>query len=382
MQVLFFHILLVHLTEIIMSVTNLKRELADLSSRGRAGCVAGIIVSEYMWERLEAHFGGDFNGRIGISGVQGNRMIRYEFYVLKSPTFPKERIGSGYFFVPFSEEDYRARILGHESDGTLVPRSREIRLDEVKELNPVTGECWVSDRRIGLADFSRLIVAIETGCLLGKSVREQASHFWYWGFTFRRPEEIVWLKHPERYDYHRADLKSAVGRLLMRRTEVDGATFFDILGIAINGRGQIVEVLNPKMRYVDLEKFLNLAKWYFLPDEITDFLAQFGIEIDPNNLELDPLYEAWGHQVDYEAIGRLKKYVSSSKIDGPWDLHSLSGMFLGSRAVEYRLSFCDRVQGPEWEKIETEHYPPGWDGWPDTSHERGLKSFAQAWANA
>jgi hypothetical protein len=38
------------------------------------------------------------------------------------------------------------------------------------------------------------------------------------------------------------------------------------------------------------------------------------------------------------------------------------------------------MQGAEWEKIEAEHFPENWSGWPDTKQFKALKAFAQAWA--
>jgi hypothetical protein len=368
-----------------MSVSKLKQDLAQLVSRGRAGCVAGVIVSEHMWERLKADFDGEFAGRISISGVQGNRKIRYEFYILKSPAFLKDRFPGGYFLIPFSEEDYRERILGHEMED-LVQRSESLYGWSFTEINPLEGLVFASHPDLIQAwienvDFSRLLEFIRAQSTNYRDVHKYVCDFSHRGMTVRGPDEIVWLKHPERYDYHRADLKKSVGHLLMRRAEVDGAIFFDILGIAINGRKQVVEILEPTMRYTDLNEFVKRAKWYFLPEEITDFLTQFGIRVDPKDLELDPLYEAWGYQMDPEAIGRLTQWISNSKTNGPWDLHTVSGNFVGSRDVEYTLRLCDRVQGSEWEKLEAEHYPPGWKGWPDTSHDKAWQSFARAFLN-
>jgi hypothetical protein len=361
-----------------MSVSGLKQDLASLLSMGIAGSVTGVIVSDNMWKKLVSDSDGNFNGRIGISGVQGNRKIRYEFYVLESLTFPKNMYPHGYFFVPFNEIDYRTRILGHETDNTLIPRSCEIDHSEIKELNPLNGECFVHDRGIRYADFDSLIDVIKIGCQNGKSVHSQAAHFWHWGFNLRRPNEITWLKHPERYDYHRADRIKTVGRLLMRHTTDN---YFEIVGIAHNGHRQIVEITENRLRFDDIDKFIENARYYFLPEEIIDFLSQFGIEVDPKKLELDPLYEAWKSQVDEEDIGRLKKYISSSGTNYALDLHIISGSFVGSRDVTYKLDLCDRIKGLEWEKLETEHFPKDWTGWPDTRDEKALKVFAESWVN-
>lgn len=358
-----------------MSVSNLKLELSDLSYRGRAGCVAGVIVSDYIWKKLQEDFDGKFKGRIGVSGIQGNRSIRYEFYVLMSPAFPKERFHNGYFLVPFSEAEYRGRILGRETN--LVCRSETIFGWKFEELDPLQGSVVVSHPGlvtfwIKNVDFDVLLETIIAKCNSYHDVHVLVSDFSFRGLVFRKPDEITWLKHPERYDYHRADRTKAVGRLLMRY--VDGGRF-EIVGIALNGRKQIVEIVEESKRFDNVHKFVELARWYFLPEEITDFLAQFGLAVDEKELYLDPQQESWGHQVDKEGIGRLIQYVSSSKGNGEWDLHSVMGGFVGSRDVEYTLKLCDRVKGGKWARLKAEHFPPGWVGWPETSRDKSMRAF-------
>lgn len=355
-----------------MSVSNLKRELADLSYRGRAGCIAGVIVSDYMWKKLNDDYDGEFKGRIGVSGIQGNRNIRYEFYVLMSSTFPKERFHNGYFLVPFSEDHYRGRVLGHESN--LVGRSETLFGWKFEELDPLQGSVEVSHPGlitfwIRNVDFEVLLNKIKAKSNSYHDVHVLVSDFSFRGLVFRKPDEVIWLKHPERYDYHRSDLKKAVGRLLMRHV---GDTRFEIVGIALNGRKQIVEIVK---RFDNVYKFAEQARWYFLPEEILDFLSQFGLAFDENGLYLDPQQESWGHQVDKEGIGRLEQYVSSSKGNGEWDLYSVKGSFIGSRDVEYTLDLCDRIKGREWARIKAEHFPPGWTGWPETSRDKSMRAF-------
>lgn len=121
-------------------VQQIKADMVNFAQSGEASRLRGIIVAPEVWQALDKETVG-FHGVMRVSGIEGNRAIRYTFYVLENTNFPHSRSAEPYFFVHHPKEVYEELFLGKE--GEILASEERRTLDllhlQIEELNPIWG---------------------------------------------------------------------------------------------------------------------------------------------------------------------------------------------------------------------------------------------------
>lgn len=190
--------------------------------------------------------------------------------------------------------------------------------------------------------------------------------------------EVIW--RPELYEYVTAknadsSLRSSIGRLLMayEAREPNEWPFLKIVGIAIDGRGRVHEVILPGSKTLYPDEFAQIAVQHFLPEEIHTFLQDLGhFSVTLEELQQIPVQEVWGDWADHEDLGRIKEYWRSSPEEG----HVLSADFVNTRVKVHSIEIAFVQDEGEWKKLRAQYFPKDWKGWPKTKGERRLAEIA------
>jgi len=381
------------------AVRQLKQEMGRYATSGEASRLRGIIVTPEVYQALREE-SEDFHDVMGVSGREGNRSIRYSFFVLENPSFPK-RSGLPYFFVGASRETYIERFLGREEEILSAEDRPEVVVggerrsvapgwsstgDQAKItcMNPITGVVLVEmpqgTRYFYLVDFDEVINAARQAVETGRSIEEALTRFDK-EVLINNPPETRWIKDEATYNYAKADMEASVGRLLMQRPEIRDKqprkkALYQIVGIGKNGLGQIIPVLMQNSQCHDPYQFACVAVHYFLPEEVADFLSQCGISITPEWVAQIPVKELWGVWHDPDALGRLTPcHWENGRGE---KIYAIQSEFVGTRAKVYILELISIPDEKGWREVQSQHFPPQWRGWPKTDYDKRVQKFAQA----
>lgn len=360
------------------AVNQIKIDLASYASSGKASRLLGIIVSSGVYEALMRD-SENFHGVLGVSGTEGNRMLRYTFYVLRHPDFPVKMCPALYFFVGYPKEVYEKRYLGKEADILLVEERRKEKIGnlEIKEVNPICGIIIAGSRYLYDVDYEAVLLEAKKAHLKGMDMMGHIlSIFDSYNFISNIPE-TRWIKDEKTYNYEKADIKSSVGRILMKRLRIgfsrNPSYAYQIVGVGINGYGDIIEVIKENSSRTDPYEFACLAIHYFLPEEVADFLHQYEVSISPEWVNQIPVWEGWGTWYDSEDIGRIKlmKWVGGNK-----EGYCIQGGFIGTRGKEYTLEIA-KIEGEEGlAELKAKYFPADWKGWAETRQSKSMQAFA------
>lgn len=360
------------------NTSDLKAYMVRLMQIGVAACYRGIIVSSDLYAALKAETD-KFEDKIRITGVEGNRQLRYTFYVMEHPGWPKCASADGYFFTPHASEFYRENYLGHEDE--VFRKSTQVEtIDGVmlKEEEPIDGEIYVrspfGQYTIHHAPFNELIKEVKTIAEQKGDMRDFLNSFSYRRGLYVNPPQTEWIDRPETYDYDKADLSKSIGRVLMRaKTGRGKSAQLEIVGIAVNGRGQLVEIPEKDSSSQDKLAFAKVALRHFLPEEIAAVISKFGRVVTPQEVaDLRPVNDWWGQRYDADDLGRIHQWTSGE------DTNSMSAYFTDSRAGWFSLELVKTQNKLEWKRVERQHFPKNWKGWEDTAHDTALKAFARS----
>jgi len=358
-------------------VQEIKVAMSSHARSGEASRLRGIIVTPKVYQALKED-SGNFHGVIGVSGREGNRILRYVFYVLENPNFPKKATDS-FFFVGYPKEIYEKRYLGREDEILASGHRREEKVGRVKirEVNPVLGIITVNKRYFYNVDFVDVLTEAKKIWTQHKDIEAHLCSLFDRNSLVHNVPETKWIMDEPTYNYEKADTESSVGRLLMKRVETSDRWhphLYQIVGIGLNGYGDIVELVMEKSKRYDPYEFACFAVHFFLPEEVADFLNQYGIKITAEWIAQVPVTEHWGAWFDPEGIGRLRcLYWYRGDKKG----HEISGGFIGSRGKEYEIKVV-KIEGEDgWPEIKAKYFPPGWERWPDTAKDKRIAAFAQ-----
>lgn len=356
-------------------VASLKRELVSYCYSGEASRVRGIIVSSALYQAL-GEDSDHFHGVIRVTGREGNRSLRYSFYVLENSNYP---VGAEpFFFVGYTEEVYRERYLGREEAILATPRRQSIKIGwkTITEVNPVHGVIEVSwsggSRWYYNVDFDQIVEVAQTAYQANESVLGACERFGRYRLV-NNPPETRWIKDETAYNYDRANRTASVGRLLMRRFELLGNHFYHIVGIARDGYGHVVDVDIPESSFACPLDFAKQAVRYFLPEEVADFLAQSGVALPVEEIAQHAPPDVWGSWYDREDAGRLH---ARSWSQGDKKGYEVSVDLLGSRAKVFSFDIHKQEAEAGWPELKAKYFPPDWHGWAKTSQLQAMEAFA------
>ena len=361
------------------AVQQIQQNMASHASSGKASRLHGIIVSPEVYQALKED-SENFHGVIRVSSREGNRSIRYTFYVLENPNFPHQKSVAPYFFVSYPQEVYEERYLGREDEILSIEEKPRVEFKGgavLTSINPVAGIATIDNWYLYNVDFEEVVAVARQAEEAEEPITETVRAHFDRMFLVHNPPETRWIKDEKTYDYHRTDIEASVGRLLMRKVKSDSpwrSHLYQVVGIGINGYGQIMELVMKESERHDPREFACVATRMFLPQEVADFLNHQGVDIPTEWITQIPVQEIWGTGYDPEDIGRLRCYGRL----GEKEHYSISGDFIGTRAKDYKIDLVD-VRGEwEWAKIKAEHFPPNWEGWSKTRHDQALEAFVQA----
>ncbi len=376
------------------AVTEIKSEMASLSQSGHAVRYRGIIVTPEVWKALEEDSDG-FHGVMGVSGTEGNRWVRYTFYVLSDPSLEQAQKGLTHFFVHHPQDVYTEKFLGRLPQ-TMAEDRKKLTIGGwvIEDVNPIFGEVSTSSSNIGRnyvsADFDDVVKVSQAAFSahedIGKAVYRRFDR-WY---ICHNPPEAKWLGEL-RFDklgeiasantsglspfrYRGEKLDTLVGRLLMRsKFESNGP--FDIIGIARDGFDHVHLVNMQGTKKTDWMEFAKIAIKYFLPEEILLATGRRKLS-DLEAIQAFQEKEHWGTMYDSEDVGRIHEFNSS----GPYGKKSfvLSVDCVDTRGKEACVEFADIDQGEKtkWDNLRAKYFPSDWKEWPKTKQDRQFASFA------
>ena len=366
--------------EVIEAVRRLKSDLANHCYSGEASRLRGIVVSPEVWTALSEEEG--FHGVVGVSGREGSRVIRYSFYILENLNFPR-RSADPYFFVSYPKEAYQERYFEREDEilASENRRSKQILGTTFTELNPVWGVVEVKYPGSGGSflynvDYEEVVAVAEKSHAAGESPGARIASTFGRDSLVQNPPEWELDLNPANYDYDRADTASLVGRMFMQREPQGDGFVFQIVGIGKNGLGETVDVVMGDSRKEDSLEFARFALNIFLPEEIEEFFSSHGGQLPADWKEGVEVWEHWGQWHDRESLGRLSGTIWNMGSDR--QKREMNGTFLSTRGKSYRLGISEESVGSSWEEFLTQHFPPDWKGWPETSQDRALDSMARA----
>lgn len=399
------------------AVEGIKGNMVRYMHSGQATKFRGIVVAPDVYEALKQE-SEKFQDIIGVTGTEGHRSLRYQFYILPNPNFPHRVSGTPYFFVPHPKEPYIASYLGKEEEILGRDKHRVIELAglKVEEINPIIGcfkmgDSWnsrsyyevVFEDVIALAEevkarfvsaasearknrqgkkkpwsFSETNAHLELSYAVRKAIDERFDR----DCLVNNPPEVQgWVDKPEEYLYTAAlrtdpTLRQSIGRILMYEDRTEKT--FQILGIAVDGRGELHKVVLPGSKQTELQLFAEFAARHFLPEEIVAFCASVGapelvrLMLGANFWKDRVPQEWWGDWTDYEELGRIQE--STSTHHG----HLLRVTFVNSRAKSFDEYIVVSDDNEGWPAIRDAYFPPGWQGWPETKQMSRLSAIARS----
>lgn len=377
------------------AIQRIKQDMAMFAGAGRAARLCGIIVSPEVYQALEED-SEDFHGFLRVTGLEGNRGIRYTFFVLRTPNFPHQKSAVPYFFVPYPREAYEKRYLGREEEILTAQREEVVlggkmvqtghnswfRIQEAKlcSLNPIAGVVSVDNWYLYRVDFEEVLAvarrAEEAGEPITATVR---MHFDEHNLAYNPPE--TWrIKDGDPFDLDafgsEAAFEGVVGRLLMEKTKPENPyrqPLYRLVGIGRDGYGRVVRVPAKETERRNPYEFACLAVHDFLPEEVAEFLKSHGVQVPLEWIMQIPVKEVWGTWHDPEGVGRLEAYRRISQKEA----YIIAGGFVNTRGKEYRIDLVEVGDEEEWVRVQSEYFPADWKGWDKTAHDRAFEAVAQ-----
>ncbi len=374
--------------EAVEAVRRLKMDLASACRSGEASRLLGVIVTPEVFAELIKEEG--FHGVVGVRGREGNRRIRYEFYILVNSNFPSRAV-EPYFTVCYPADVYKDRYLGREDEilaaevrrSTTVPSTQipvgmhgswysteEI---TISEINPIIGMVGVKvsngARYYYNVDYDLVLAEVEKAKAEGLSPRARIAEVFERENLVLNPPETEWIKDEASYDWDRASETDRVGRVRMRKQS--GANF-QIIATGLNGFGQQVGIVAVEKE--EAEEFARSAVHMFLPEEVYDFLIRYGVDITLDWIRQIPVREWWGTWYDEEELGRLSPH---RWLGGKSNGNSIDGSFIGTRGKAYHFDLVRIDDGQDgWEEAKAKHFPADWQDWPKTKQMANLEAIA------
>lgn len=368
------------------AVLRIKQDLARFAGSGEASRLRGIIVKPEVYAVLKQE-NEKFRGVLRVSGQEGNRILRYSFYVLENKDFPQGQ-QTPYFFVGYKKEVYKKRYLGREGIVLASKKQREAKgeLWTIKEINPILGTVAFksknSERWFHNVDYREVLTAAKDAEKKNLDVGHQLYNlFADNNLVLNAPTVVKLVKNESTYNYDKAPVIDSVGRLLMKKVATPSSVrwnpdTYQVVGIGRDGYGNTVEVVMKDSQKSNPHEF---AVWcrirnLFLPEEIANFLRQNGAKIAADLIRTVQTQEIYGTWYDAEESGRLESLVW---LDGKNRGHVISGTFINTLGKSYHLDLV-KIKGDEgWGDIERKYFPSDWKGWPETRQMKALAAIAK-----